>query len=220
MTSQFKKIDDTRSTAIYSRVSTLSQNIEGQIRDLEQYCHHRGWTNTKIFSEKFTGTTQDRPVYKKLKEEIANGKIERVVIVEISRLSRVGVTQVIQEIQFMLDHNCLLVSKNEALDFSGHLGQAMAGILGALARIDYEHRRERILIGIDNARQKNGGKCHWARPKQRSTKFDDTIVLLRQQGYSYRKIASNLQISLGRVERAIYALQDSGRLERPTKKKV
>lgn len=66
----------------YARVSTISQNLGDQKRQLKEY----GVENKNIYSEKFTGTTTDRPVFKHLLSIISKGDI--LVITKLDRLAR------------------------------------------------------------------------------------------------------------------------------------
>lgn len=52
----------------YARVSTMGQNLDTQIEQLKQAdCD-------KIYSEKFTGTTTDRPKFKLLLKKVKTGR--------------------------------------------------------------------------------------------------------------------------------------------------
>jgi DNA invertase Pin-like site-specific DNA recombinase len=64
----------------YARVSTAAQDESGQVRQLKAAgCE-------KVFSEKITGTTADRPRLKKLMAAFAHGDV--VIIPAVDRLSR------------------------------------------------------------------------------------------------------------------------------------
>lgn len=65
----------------YARVSTAKQNIERQIRNIKEYDR-----DALIVQEKFTGTTLDRPEWRKLMKNINPTDI--IVFDEVSRMSR------------------------------------------------------------------------------------------------------------------------------------
>ena len=65
----------------YARVSTPSQSIERQIRNIINY---NG--NTKIYQESYTGTTQDRPEWQKLLSKLKAG--DTIIFDSVSRMSR------------------------------------------------------------------------------------------------------------------------------------
>lgn len=77
---------------IYVRVSTRKQNPARQYRNMETYCRENGLKMTKAYEDKFTGTTTDRPEFRKLKkkvdEDLAAGKEVTIVFDSVSRMSR------------------------------------------------------------------------------------------------------------------------------------
>ena len=67
----------------YARVSTQGQRLERQIRNIEAYAGDR---KIKIFHDKFTGATTDRPAYNRLKSMVKQGDV--IVFDSVSRMSR------------------------------------------------------------------------------------------------------------------------------------
>lgn len=65
----------------YVRVSTLEQNKERQIQNIQ-----KEYPKAVIMSEEFTGKTMDRPVWSKLYPKLKKGDV--VVFDEVSRMSR------------------------------------------------------------------------------------------------------------------------------------
>lgn len=65
----------------YVRVSTMKQNIERQIANIKKI-----YPDAMIFADKYTGTTTDRPEFKKLLKVVKTGDI--IVFDEVSRMSR------------------------------------------------------------------------------------------------------------------------------------
>ena len=64
----------------YARVSTAQQDYATQIEDL------RRAGATKIFKDKYTGTTADRPEFDKLMAKIKNG--DTLIVTKLDRLAR------------------------------------------------------------------------------------------------------------------------------------
>lgn len=64
----------------YARVSSLSQNLDAQIDSLKQAGCER------VFTDKISGTTKERPGWNDLMDYIRNG--DMLVISELSRMSR------------------------------------------------------------------------------------------------------------------------------------
>lgn len=65
----------------YCRVSTKKQSIERQIRNIKGFC-----PDAHIVTETYTGTSLDRPEWKKLYKRLKNGDL--VVFDSVSRMSR------------------------------------------------------------------------------------------------------------------------------------
>ncbi len=96
------------------------------------------------------------------------------------------------------------VSNQEALDTSTPMGKAMFTIIGAMAELERNVIWERVVAGLDYARQ-HGTKSGNAigRPKRI---FDRTeVVRLRESGLSIEKIAREMRIGVGTVARTIQA---------------
>ena len=64
----------------YARVSTAQQDYATQIEDLKRA------GATKIFKDKYTGTTADRPEFDKLMAKIKNG--DTMIVTKLDRLAR------------------------------------------------------------------------------------------------------------------------------------
>lgn len=67
----------------YARVSTPQQRLQRQIDNIKQ-----AYPNAVIISEKYTGTTENRPKYQKLLKSCREGNVKKLVFDEVSRMSR------------------------------------------------------------------------------------------------------------------------------------
>ena len=68
----------------YARVSTANQRLDRQVRSIEQWAGER--RIEKIYREKYTGTTIDRPQFSRLLSIIKSG--DTIVFDSVSRMSR------------------------------------------------------------------------------------------------------------------------------------
>ena len=75
---------------ILARVSTDKQLYERQVVEMEQYCKSVGWDVAKIFTNKVSGAkkNEDRPEIMEMLAYIEENKIDKVCVLEISRLGR------------------------------------------------------------------------------------------------------------------------------------
>jgi len=89
-----------RVTAIYARVSSERQaregTIESQLEALRAFVAQQGWAvdpDREFVDNGFSGTTLERPALERLRDAIAAGQIQRVVVLSPDRLSRKFVHQ-------------------------------------------------------------------------------------------------------------------------------
>jgi|DEB0MinimDraft_6_1074348.scaffolds.fasta_scaffold00749_4 DNA invertase Pin-like site-specific DNA recombinase len=204
MTKKQELEKNTPKTAIYARVSTAGQKLESQIDELKSYCEKKGWSNVVVFAEKASGVDSDRPELAKMLKQCFKLEICRVVVYDLSRLSRRGVTDTIALMDKLKRNNVDLFSYHEDLSFEGELGLVQVSLFSAFANIDYELRREKQRIGIEKAKEANGGKAHWGgATRVRSTKNDKKIKQMREDGISIREISKRLGIGVSTVQRAL-----------------
>lgn len=154
--------------ALYVRVSTQEQAREGysigeQIERLQKYADAMGWTIFKTYTDAgFTGANTDRPALKELIQDVKDGKIGKVVVYKLDRLSRSQLDTLFLIEKVFLANDTDFVSMNENFDTSTPFGRAMIGILAVFAQLEREQIKERMTMGKD-ARAKEGkwkgGKC-------------------------------------------------------------
>lgn len=69
--------------AIYARVSTTDQNCEMQLRELRDYCQHRGWAIAGEYVDTgWSGTKASRPQLDRLMKEARQRRFDVVLVWE------------------------------------------------------------------------------------------------------------------------------------------
>lgn len=147
--------------AIYVRVSTKEQAMEGysigeQTDRLKKFCEAHGWTIVKIYTDAgHSGANQDRPALQEMIEDIEAGRIDKVLVYKLDRLSRSqkDTLELIEDV--FLKNDTDFESMSEKLDTSTAHGRAMVGILAAFAQLEREMITERMSMGMA-ARIKEG----------------------------------------------------------------
>lgn len=81
------------------------------------------------------------------------GGAEQVVVFSFSRFAR-SVSHLLKALQKFKEKNVRFYSITEALDTNSPMGMALFIILGALAQLERELIRERVIAGLKNARAK------------------------------------------------------------------
>jgi predicted site-specific integrase-resolvase len=63
-------------TAIYTRVSTDKQTTDSQSEELRAYCHRRGWSEVREFTDVISGAKFTRRGLDELISQVRKGKVE------------------------------------------------------------------------------------------------------------------------------------------------
>ena len=139
--------------ALYARVSTTDQTVETQILRLSEFAHSRGW-EFEVFSEVMS-TRKTRPVKAGLLTKLRNKVYDGVVVYKLDRWARSS-TELILEINELLQKGIFFYSYSENLDFSTATGKLHFQILSAFVEFERSLISERTKEGIYRAR--NSGK--------------------------------------------------------------
>ena len=141
-------------TALYLRVSTEAQADEGyslaaQAEKLEAYCRMKGVAAFQRYVDGgFSGSNLTRPAITELVETIRAGRVERVVVYKLDRLSRSQKDTLYLIEDVFLPHGVDFVSINENIDTGSPYGRAMIGILSAFAQLERENIFLRTRMGM------------------------------------------------------------------------
>lgn len=146
---------------LYVRVSTQEQAKEGysvgeQTDRLGKYADAHDWTVYKTYTDPgFSGGDTNRPGLQEMLKDIRKGRINKVVVYKLDRLSRSQKdTLELIEDEF-LANGVDFVSMSENFDTSTPFGRAIVGILAVFAQLEREQIKERMIMGKD-ARAKEG----------------------------------------------------------------
>lgn len=139
--------------ACYCRVSSVEQaenghSISEQADRLNKYCDALGWKARKNYIDAgFSGANTNRPALKSLIEDVLGGKVDKVLVYKLDRLSRSqkDTLRLIEDV--FLANGTDFVSISENFDTSTPLGRAMIGILAVFAQLEREQIKERMSMG-------------------------------------------------------------------------
>src|SRR6185312_7121643 len=188
--------------AIYCRVSTLDQNPQTQLLDLQQLASQRGFSVVKVYTDHgFSGARTRRPALDEMLFEARRHQFAVVLVWAADRLAR-SVKHFV-DILAELDHLKIgFISYREQIDTSGPLGKAIMTIVAAIAELERSLIVERVKAGLRRARLE--GRRIGRRPLDLDTA---AIVGDRARGLSFRRIAKLHQISTATVRRVLRAHQ-------------
>ena len=153
----------TGKTALYVRVSTVRQaeegySLEAQRSKLEKHSEAQGWTvdpEHVYVDAGISGKSVDRPAYQAMLHAVATGAVCRVVAVKMDRFSR-SVRDFLQLLDFCEEHDCAVVSLGESIDTSTPIGRMMVVVISAIAEMEKETIKERLMSGRAQKAQEGG----------------------------------------------------------------
>ena len=149
---------------LYPRVSTQEQAKEGysiseQIERLEKYCDAMNWEVYKTYTDPgFSGGDMNRPGLQEMIEDVKNGKLDKIVVYKLDRLSRSQLDTLYLIEKVFLANKVDFVSMSENFDTGTPFGRAMIGILAVFAQLEREQIKERMSIGREGRAKE--GKWH------------------------------------------------------------
>ena len=184
-----KKMDK---VVIFARVSTDRQEYQRQLVELREYCAKAGWQVVREFASKISGAKRndERPEIMEMIDYIKANAIDRVVVLEISRLGR-NTLEALKVIQSLNDNGVSLYIKNYNLETLTPLGQVnpvaslICTILLEVAQMERLTIRERMASGRDQYIKRCRTKSEIAYREQYSRE-----ISLLKKGISLRNVSS------------------------------
>lgn len=146
---------------LYTRVSTAEQAREGysideQIQRLKLYAEAHGRKDYKVYTDGgYTGASMERPALNDLLKDIKAGKIDKVIVYKLDRLSRSQKDTLYLIEDAFLSNGVDFESMSERFDTSTSFGRAMVGVLAVFAQLEREQIKERMAMGKEG-RAKEG----------------------------------------------------------------
>jgi DNA invertase Pin-like site-specific DNA recombinase len=183
---------------IYTRVSTVDQNLETQLLDLRQMAAQRGLEVLQEYSDKISGVKAKRPGLDQLMTDARRGKFDVVLVWASDRVAR-SVRHFLEVLDELNRLGIEYVSLRENLDTGGALGRAVIVIVAAIAELERSLIVERVRAGMRRA------KLDGTHIGRNPLILDhEAIQRERCQGQSIRQIAKNNRISTATVQRVLH----------------
>ncbi len=174
---------------IYSRVSTVEQNVEQQTKLLREAYPDV----SEVFEDKFSGKEVDRPELNRLKDKVRKGDI--VYCYDVSRLAR-NTKDAIELVEFFTDKGVsLVVHKLDNTDIASGTGKLMFTMLAAFAEMERTNMLEKQAIGIERAKAEGKYRGKKVSPDT-IAKCKEALELVEKMKYSKKKAASQVGIGV------------------------
>lgn len=184
----------------YARVSTAQQDYATQIEDLKRA------GATKIFKDKYTGTTADRPEFDKLMAKIKNG--DTLIVTKLDRLAR-NTQDALNIVKKMNAEGVILRVLNIGTIDNSPSGRLIFTVFSAFAEFERDLIVSRTQEGKAWAKA-NNPNFHDGMPR----KYDQEQInfawkLHTQEHMSYSEISKKLGISKATLYRRFRELRES-----------
>jgi DNA invertase Pin-like site-specific DNA recombinase len=188
--------------AAYLRVSTNDQNTDTQLHAIQSYCKMQNWELTETYTDVgISGVVDKRPELDRLKEDVRKSQIDILVVWKFDRLAR-STMNLLECLKLFQTNNTSFVSVTEGIDTSTAVGKMVLTMIGAISVFERDILRERVKAGIDRARSEG---VQLGRPRKG---FDVTQAFkLRNDGWSYKRIAKELKVGVGTIYNAIQPME-------------
>ena len=191
-----------RRAAIYVRVSTGSQTVENQLRELRAVAERHGWDIVAEFSDKGISGAKgrdQRPGLDSLLQAVTRREIDMVLAWSVDRLGR-SLQNLLTFLAEIHAKGVDLYLHQQGLDTSTPAGKALFQMLGVFSEFERAIIRERVRSGL--ARAKAQGRV-LGRRRNEDPKRLAVVQSLRKQGVGIGKIARTLGIGASYVQRVV-----------------
>lgn len=197
------------------RVSTAGQDYSRQVDELTDFCSRMGWNVRRIFTAKVSGAKkiEERSELTEMLDYIRENRIDKVCVLEISRLGR-NTLEALKVIQMLNDNGVCLFIKNYNLETLGADGKVnpIAGMICTILLEVAQMERLTIIERMASGRDRYIAKCRaegikMGRPEtyrksdeQMKTQYTKELGLLKK-GISLRNISAITGTSVGTIRK-------------------
>ena len=182
----------------YARVSTAQQDYATQIEDLKRA------GATKIFKDKYTGTTADRPEFDKLMAKIKNG--DTLIVTKLDRLAR-NTQDALNIVKKMNAEGVILRVLNIGTIDNSPSGRLIFTVFSAFAEFERDLIVSRTQEGKAWAKANNPNFLEGMPRKYNHEQIDFAWKLHTQDHMSYSEISKKLGISKATIYRRFRELK-------------
>ena len=197
------------------RVSTAGQDYSRQVDELSDFCSKMGWNVRRIFTTKVSGAKkiEERSELTEMLDYIRENRIDRVCVLEISRLGR-NTLEALKVIRLLNDNGVCLYIKNYNLETLGADGKPnpIASMICTILLEVAQMERLTIMERMASGRDRYIAKCRaegikMGRPgtyrksdERMRTQYTKELGLLKK-GISLRNISAITGTSVGTIRK-------------------
>ena len=165
----------------YARVSILDQNLDLQMQALRKAgCK-------KIFREKLSGASRERPEFQRMRDQLRNG--DTVIVWKLGGLAR----DLLETMETIREAGARFQSLSEPwANTTSHAGKLIMTVFAGIAEFERGLIRERTSAGREAARRRG---IHLGRPQKLNTEQINLVRRLVNEGKSVREIAGTFNVT-------------------------
>jgi DNA invertase Pin-like site-specific DNA recombinase len=175
---------------ILLRVSSSSQSVDSQKLPLIDYVEKQNYELVNIYEDTISGVAKVKPARERLLEDIRKGRINKVVVFSVCRISR-NTADFLKFMNELQELKCDLYIHTANLDTNSTFGRTMLSFVAIMAQFEREMLKARISEGIAN-RKKQGLSV--GRPSSVNTGIIEAIKILKEQGIGARETMRRLNV--------------------------
>lgn len=199
-------------TAGYIRVSSRGQDHAMQRSAIERAAAARGDTIDAWYAEKRTATTNDRPELARLLADVRAGKVGRLYVFRLDRLTRTGIADTLALVKELRELGVELVNLADgfsvpppnATGSQVALGQLILAVLAWAAEMELHTRRERIAARRELAEERGEA---WGRPSRLLQADREAMCAEYARGATVRQLAVAWKVPRSTIARAVRGVE-------------
>lgn len=173
----------------YARVSTQGQDLKAQVETLKaEGCE-------VIYSEKFTGTTKDRPEFKAVLDSVQSG--DTLVVTKLDRFAR-SAEDAIHVIKQLHTQGVRVHILNMGMVDNTATGKLLLTVLAGFAEFERDMIVERLNEGKAIAKQREGYR-EGRKPKYTKAQLDHAMKL--KETHSFTQVVALTNIPIATLKR-------------------
>jgi DNA invertase Pin-like site-specific DNA recombinase len=174
----------------YARGSTLDQNLDLQMQVLTKAgCK-------KIFREKVSGASRERPEFQRMLDQLRHG--DTVIVWKLDRLAR-STSDLLETMEIICEAGARFQSLSEPwANTTTHTGKLIMTVFAGIAEFERDLIRERTSAGREVARRRG---THFGRPRKLNTEQIKLARRLIDEGQSVREIAETFNVHTATIYR-------------------
>ncbi len=185
--------------AIYIRISTNDkrQDLDMQKKPLEEYARNRKMDYI-IYNDMASGSDDKRPGLTQLLQDARRRSFNYVLVWKFDRFAR-STRMLLESLDEFQKLGIHFISLHENIDTALPMGKAMFTLIAAIAELERDLIRERVLAGMQNAKEKG---IAIGRPSL-DEEIKNNVTELFKAGLSRVKISKQLGIHRRSVQRIL-----------------